>query len=163
MCPYGKRRAGFILGEGAGTLLLESLEHAADRGARIYAELVSASLTNDAEDSVVFTPNEREMVAAFQIALREAQITPPEVDYICSHAHSSILLDEKETRVIKAVFSDHAYQLQVSTIKAMRPFDGRGSRDAEHHSLSGTSGGNFAAYHQLRSQGPPMRSRLCSK
>ncbi len=119
MCPYDKRRAGFILGEGAGTLILETLDHAERRGARIYGEVLAASITNDGEDSVTFSPNEREMVAAFQIALEEARISPADVDYICSHAHSSVVLDEKETRVIKEVFGGHAYRLSISTIKAM--------------------------------------------
>jgi 3-oxoacyl-[acyl-carrier-protein] synthase II len=119
MCPYDKRRAGFILGEGAGTLILETLDHAVRRGARIYAELLSASITNDGEDSVTFSPNEKEMVVAFETALGEAGISHRDVDYICSHAHSSVVLDEKETRVIKEVFREHAYRLHVSTIKAM--------------------------------------------
>ncbi len=119
MCPYDKRRAGFILGEGAGTLVLESLEHAVKRGARIYAEILSSSLTNDAEDAFVFSPNGKEMVFAFQRALKEARLLPSEVDYICAHAHSSVVLDKKETSVIKEVFGDHAYRLKVSTIKAM--------------------------------------------
>jgi 3-oxoacyl-[acyl-carrier-protein] synthase II len=119
MCPYDKRRAGFILGEGAGSLILESLEHALKRGARIYAEIVASGLTNDAEDSIVFSPNEKEMIVAFKNALKDARIAPSEVDYICSHAHSSVILDKKETKVIKEIFGDHASRLAVSSIKAM--------------------------------------------
>jgi 3-oxoacyl-(acyl-carrier-protein) synthase len=119
MCPYDKRRAGFVLGEGAGSLILESLEHALKRGARIYAEIVASGLTNDAEDSIVFSPNEKEMIVAFKNALKDARIAPSEVDYICSHAHSSVILDKKETKVIKEIFGDHASRLAVSSIKAM--------------------------------------------
>jgi 3-oxoacyl-[acyl-carrier-protein] synthase II len=119
MCPYDKRRSGFILGEGAGTLIVESLDHALKRGARIYAEILSSSLTNDAEDAVVFSPNGKEMAVAFKKALDNADISITDVDYICSHAHSSVVLDRKETEVIKDVFGDHAYRLKVSTIKGM--------------------------------------------
>jgi len=119
MCPYDKRRSGFILGEGAGTLIVESLDHALKRGARIYAEILSSSLTNDAENAVVFSPNRKEMVVAFKKALKDADISITDVDYICSHAHSSVVLDRKETEAIKEVFGDHAYRLKVSTIKGM--------------------------------------------
>jgi 3-oxoacyl-[acyl-carrier-protein] synthase II len=119
MCPYDKRRSGFILGEGAGAVVLETLEHAERRGAPVYAEVLGAAMTNDGEESVTFSPKEKEMVAAFKIALAEAETSPSEVDYICSHAHSSVLLDEKETKVIKEVFGEHAYLLSVSTVKAM--------------------------------------------
>ncbi len=119
MCPYDRRRSGFVLGEGAGTLILEDLEHALSRRARIYAEIVSCALTNDADDSNVFSPEIRDMVVAFQKALSLAVLQPEEVDYICAHAHSSVVLDHKETRVIKKVFGEHAYKLAISTIKAM--------------------------------------------
>ena len=119
MCPYDKRRSGFVLGEGAGTLILEDMEHALSRRARIYAEIASCALTNDADDSTVFSPEIRDMVVAFQKALFQASLHPEEVDYICAHAHSSIVLDRKETQVIKKVFGEHAYKLAISTIKAM--------------------------------------------
>ena len=119
MCPYDRRRSGFVLGEGAGTLILEDMEHALNRRARIYAEIVSCALTNDADDSTVFSPEIRDMVVAFQNALLQAPLKPEEVDYICAHAHSSMVLDRKETQVIKKVFGEHAYRLAISTIKAM--------------------------------------------
>lgn len=119
MCPYDRRRSGFVLGEGAGTLILEEMEHALSRRARIYAEIVSCALTNDADDSTVFSPEIRDMVVAFQNALLQAPLKPEEVDYICGHAHSSMVLDRKETQVIKKVFGEHAYRLAISTIKAM--------------------------------------------
>lgn len=119
LCPYDRRRAGFILGEGAGTLILEELGHARARGARVYAELLGCGLTNDADDSNFFSPEPRDSIRAFQIALAQAGIEPAEVDYICGHAHSSVLLDKKETLAIKAVFAEHAYRLAVSSIKGM--------------------------------------------
>jgi len=119
MCPYDKRRSGFILGEGSGTLILEELEHALKRGARIYAEIIGAGLTNDADDSTVFSPEARDTIKAFEIALAQSNLHPEEVDYICGHAHSSIVLDRKETQAIKEVFGNHAYELSVSSIKAM--------------------------------------------
>jgi 3-oxoacyl-[acyl-carrier-protein] synthase II len=119
MCPYDRRRSGFVLGEGAGTLILEDMEHALKRHARIYAEILSSALTNDADDSTVFSPEIRDMVVAFQEALAQAFLEPEEVDYICGHAHSSIVLDRKETLVIKKVFGEHAHKLPISTIKAM--------------------------------------------
>lgn len=119
MCPYDKRRNGFILGEGSGTLILEEMEHAQKRGARIYAEILSCGLTNDADDSIVFSPETRDTIKAFQLALLHASLEPTAVDYICGHAHSSVMLDKKETQVIKTVFGDHAYHLSISSIKAM--------------------------------------------
>ena len=119
MCPYDKRRAGFVLGEGAGTLILEEMEHAQKRKARIYAEILGVGLTNDADDSTVFSPEIKEMIKAFAIALSQSALDPRRVDYICGHAHSSVVLDRKETLVIKEVFGDHAYRLSVSSIKAM--------------------------------------------
>lgn len=119
MCPYDKRRSGFILGEGSGTLILEELDHAQKRGANIYAEIIGAGLTNDADDSTVFSAEARDTIKAFQIALAQSNLIPEEVDYICGHAHSSIVLDRKETQAIKEVFGNHAYKLSVSSIKAM--------------------------------------------
>jgi len=119
MCPYDKRRTGFILGEGSGTLILEEVEHALKRKARIYAEVLGCGLTNDADDSTVFSPEGRDTVKAFQMALAQASLEPEEVDYICGHAHSSVILDRKEIQVIKQVFGGHAYRLAVSSIKAM--------------------------------------------
>ena len=118
-CPYDKRRAGFVLGEGAGTLILEDMDHALKRGARIYAEILGCGLTNDADDSNFFSPKLKDSIKAFQIGLSQCSLEPEAVDYICGHAHSSILLDKKETQVIKTVFGEHAYRLAVSSIKAM--------------------------------------------
>jgi len=117
VCPYDKRRAGFVLGEGAGTLILEEMEHAQRRGARIYAEILGFGLTNDAADSNLFSPEARDIIKAFQIALCHTSLRTEDVEYICGHAHSSIILDKKESQAIKKVFGDHSYKLAVSSIK----------------------------------------------
>jgi 3-oxoacyl-(acyl-carrier-protein) synthase len=119
MCPYDKRRSGFVLGEGGGTLILEEMERACKRGARIYAEILGVGLTNDADDSVVFSPEIRDTLKAFEFALSNSSLNPEDVDYICGHAHSSVVLDKKEAEVIKRIFGGHAYRLAVSSIKAM--------------------------------------------
>jgi 3-oxoacyl-[acyl-carrier-protein] synthase II len=118
LCPYDKRRSGYIFGEGAGTLILEEMEHAQRRGARIYAEILGFGLTNDAADTTFLPPEARDMIKAFQIALSCASLRPEDVDYICGHANSSVILDKSETQAIKNVFGDHAYKMAVSSIKA---------------------------------------------
>jgi 3-oxoacyl-[acyl-carrier-protein] synthase II len=119
LCPYDKRRAGFILGEGAGTLILEEMDHAKNRGARIYAEIMGFGLTNDAADSNFFSPEARDIIKAFQLAFIHTSLKPEEVDYVCGHAHSSVILDKKEIQAIKTVLGDHAYRIAVSSIKGM--------------------------------------------
>ena len=118
LCPYDKRRAGYIFGEGAGTLVLEEMDHAQRRGARIYAEILGFGLTNDASDGNFLSPEVRDMSKSFQMALANSSLRPEEVDYLCTHAHSSVLMDRRETQAIKDVFGDHAYKLAVSSIKA---------------------------------------------
>jgi 3-oxoacyl-[acyl-carrier-protein] synthase II len=118
LCPYDKRRAGYIFGEGAGTLILEEMEHAQKRGARIYAEILGFGLTNDAAYANFLRPDATDMIKAFQIALSRASVRCEDVDYICGHANSSVIMDKSETQAIKTVFGDHAYKLAVSSIKA---------------------------------------------
>jgi 3-oxoacyl-[acyl-carrier-protein] synthase II len=118
MCPYDKRRSGYILGEGAGTLILEEMEHARKRGARIYAEILGYGLTNDAVDLNFLKPEAKNVSKAFQIALSRTSLRPEDVDYICGHSHSSVMMDKRETEAIKNVFGEHAYKLAVSSIKA---------------------------------------------
>jgi 3-oxoacyl-[acyl-carrier-protein] synthase II len=117
LCPYDKRRAGYILGEGSGTLILEELGHAERRGARIYSEIIGFGLTNDAADSNFFSADQAGIIKAFQKALDYSSLKPEDVDYICGHAHSSIIIDKKESEAIKNVFGEHAYKLAVSSIK----------------------------------------------
>jgi 3-oxoacyl-[acyl-carrier-protein] synthase II len=119
MCPFDRRRSGFVLGEGAGTLILEEMGHAQKRGAKIYAEILGFGLCNDAADSIVFSPEIRDSEQAFRIALQQSHLQSEETDYICAHAHSSVVLDKKETQVVKNVFGAHAYRIAMSTIKGL--------------------------------------------
>ena len=119
MCPFDRRRSGFVLGEGAGTLILEEIEHALKREAKIYAEILGFGLCNDADDSIVFCPKIRDSVQAFRTALQQSHLQPEQTEYICAHAHSSVVLDKKETQAVKHVFGEHAYRIAMSTIKGL--------------------------------------------
>jgi 3-oxoacyl-[acyl-carrier-protein] synthase II len=115
--PFDKDRDGFVLGEGAGTLVLESLEHALRRGAKIYAELVGIGLSADAYHITAPCAEGAELV--MRRALQNASISPTEVDYINVHGTSTPLGDISETQAIKAVFGEWAYQLHISSTKSM--------------------------------------------
>ena len=118
MRPYDKRRAGYVLGEGAGTLVLEEMTHAQRRGARIYAEILGFGLTNDAADANFLRSDAKDMSKAFQLATSHALLRAEEVDYICAHSHSSVMMDKRETEAIRNAFGEHAYKLAISSIKA---------------------------------------------
>jgi len=115
--PFDKDRDGFVLGEGAAALVLESLEHALRRGARIYAELVGIGLAADAYHITAPCAEGAELV--MRRALQNAGIAPNEVDYINVHGTSTPLGDISETKAIKAVFGEWAYQLNISSTKSM--------------------------------------------
>jgi len=115
--PFDKDRDGFVLGEGAGTLVLESLEHALRRGAKIYAELVGIGLSADAYHITAPCAEGAELV--MRRALQNAGISPTQVDYINVHGTSTPLGDISETQAIKAVFGEWAYQLHISSTKSM--------------------------------------------
>ena len=115
--PFDLNRDGFVYGEGAGVLILESLEHAKNRGAQILAEMAGAAWTFDAYDATAPQP-ETEAVA-MRIALKDAGVKPEEVDYINAHGTSTRLNDVSETRAIKMVFGDRAYQIPISAHKSM--------------------------------------------
>lgn len=117
--PFDANREGFIISEGAGSLVVESLEHALSRGARIYAEIVGQSSSSDAFHIVQPDPDAEGPIRAMRWALEDAGIPPTKIDYINAHGTSTPLNDSTETKAIKTVFGDHAYQLAVSSTKSM--------------------------------------------
>jgi 3-oxoacyl-[acyl-carrier-protein] synthase II len=117
--PFDKDRDGFIIGEGCGLMVLESLPHARQRGARIYAEVLGYSTSSDAFHVAAPDPEGAGAIRAMRWALQNAGITPDEVDYINAHGTSTPLNDVIETNAIKKVFGDHAYQVPVSSTKSM--------------------------------------------
>lgn len=115
--PFDKERDGFIISEGAGMLILEELEYAKKRGARIYAELIGSGMSGDG--SHITAPALDGPVRCMQAALADAKINPEEVDYINAHGTSTQLNDVNETNAIKEVFGDNAYKIPVSSTKSM--------------------------------------------
>ena len=118
--PWDKDRDGFIMGEGAGVLVIEELEHAKKRGARIYGEIAGYGLTADAYHMSAPLPNHEQAQRSMRIAMQKAGINPTDVDYINAHGTSTPIGDVCEVRAVKAVFGDHARNgLAVSSTKSM--------------------------------------------
>ncbi len=117
--PFDKDRDGFVLGEGAGMVILEELEHAKARGAQIYGEVAGYGSTADAFRVTDVHPEGRGAVACIKMALKDAGINPEEIDYINAHGTSTEVNDRVETLAIKLAFGDGAYQIPVSSIKSM--------------------------------------------
>ena len=117
--PFDLKREGFIFSEGSGTVVLESLQHALARGARIYAEVVGHASSADAYHMAAPDPEGLGPQRAMRWAIQDAGIDPNEVDYINAHGSSTPLNDPMETKAIKSVFGEHAYELAVSSTKSM--------------------------------------------
>ncbi len=117
--PFDKNRDGFVMGEGAGIIVLESLEHAAARGAQIYGELAGVAYTADAYHITAPAPAGEGAAAAMRLALEDAQLQPSDIDYINTHGTSTPHGDIAEVQAIKSVFGPHAYELNINSTKSM--------------------------------------------
>src|SRR5438477_5752709 len=116
--PFDLKRDGFVIGEGAASLVIEELGHAQSRGAHIFAEVLGYSLNNDAYHMTSPLPSGESCIRAMRDALADARLAPEQIDYINAHASSTQLNDSTETMAIKAVFGEHARRLAVSGTKA---------------------------------------------
>ena len=117
--PFDKNRDGFVMSEGAGIILLEELEHALERGATIYGEMVGYGVTSDAYHMTTPADNGEGAAKAMKLALEDANISSEKIDYINAHGTSTFYNDKFETAAIKTVFKEHAKELKISSTKSM--------------------------------------------
>ncbi len=116
--PFDKDRDGFVMAEGAGALVIEKLEHAMNRGAKIYAEFAGFGLTDDAFHITQPAPGGEGAYRSMKLALEDAKLLPQDIDYINAHGTSTPYNDKNETEAIKALFGDYAYKLNISSTKS---------------------------------------------
>jgi 3-oxoacyl-[acyl-carrier-protein] synthase II len=117
--PFDQERDGFVMGEGAGIVILEKLEHALKRNARIYAEIIGYGMTSDAYHITIPETAGHSFVRAIEMAIYEAGIQPDEIDYINAHGTSTKLNDPIETQAIKTALGKRAYEIPISATKSM--------------------------------------------
>ena len=117
--PFDATRSGFVMAEGAAVVMVEEMEHAVRRGARIYCEVIGYGASNDAYHVATPHPESIGVIEMMRAALGSAGISPLDVDYINAHGTSTPYNDAAETLAIKTVFGDHAHQMAVSSIKSM--------------------------------------------
>jgi len=117
--PFDRDRDGFVLGEGTGILLLEELEHALSRGAKIYAEIVGYGITCDAYHMTGTAPGGEGAARAIELCLKDAELTPDQVSYVNAHGTSTAVNDPSETAAIKKALGDNAYHIPISSTKSM--------------------------------------------
>jgi 3-oxoacyl-[acyl-carrier-protein] synthase II len=117
--PFDQTRDGFVLGEGGGCLILESLDHALARGAKIYAEVIGGGMSADAYHITAPHPEGLGALNVMRAALEDAEIKPEDIDYINVHGTSTPLGDVQEAKAIQHVFGEHAYNLNISSTKSM--------------------------------------------
>lgn len=127
--PFDLERDGLVLGEGGGAVVLERADHALDRGARIYAEVLGAGFTAEAFHMVLSLPTGEELARALTSALVASRLRPEDIDYVCAHGIGSKHYDLADTRGLKLVLKEHAYRIPVSSIKAVtsQPFAAGGA------------------------------------
>jgi len=117
--PFDRFRDGYVLSEGAGAVILEKMEHALQRGAKIYGEVAGYGITNDSYSMLKMEPTGKEVARTMRIALENAGFLPEDVNYINAHGSSSLIADKRETKAIKLAFGDYAYKIPISSIKSM--------------------------------------------
>ena len=117
--PFSKSRDGFVLGEGAACLILEDYEHAKARGAKIYAEIIGEGMTSDAYHMTAPDPEGKGAERVMRLALRDAGLTPEQVDFINTHGTSTPLGDVTEVKAIQRVFGEHVYEMNLDSTKSM--------------------------------------------